>query len=111
MMSFTADGQLDPALVKERDEMFNLSTTAIRDSRADWDRPTPHPAADHPWVSGKAWTTTMQLQEARFKPGGGPGVAESEGGEESKPGQPVATQPAREDPPSLLGLSLGDTAS
>lgn len=107
----TADGQLDPALLQERGAMFNLSTTAIRDPRTDWDRPTPHPAADHPWISGKAWTTTMQLQEARFKPGGGPGVAESEGGEESKPGQPLATQAATEVPTSLLGLSLGDTAS
>jgi hypothetical protein len=109
MMSFTADGQLDPALINERDKMFNISTTEIRESRADWlnTAPTPHAAADHPWVTGKAWTTTMQLQEAKFRKGGGPGVAESKG---EGQGQPLSTQPVREDPPSLMGLSLGDTA-
>lgn len=63
MMSFTADGQLDPALLQERDKMFNLDTGMIRESRADWaaNKPTPHPAADHPWVTGKAWTTAMQV--------------------------------------------------
>lgn len=69
MMSFTADGQLDPDLLKQRDELFGVNTAAIRDSRADWAadgvRPTPHPAADHPWTTGQAWTTTMQLQEAK----------------------------------------------
>jgi hypothetical protein len=26
----------------------------------------PHPDADHPWRTGKAWTTTMQLQDAKL---------------------------------------------
>lgn len=28
-------------------------------------RPTPHPEADHPWRTGKAWTAVMQLQDAK----------------------------------------------
>jgi hypothetical protein len=26
----------------------------------------PHPDADHPWRTGKAWTTSMQLQDAKL---------------------------------------------
>ena len=28
-------------------------------------RPAPHPEADHPWRTGKAWTAVMQLQDAK----------------------------------------------
>lgn len=109
MMSFTADGQLDPALLAERDKMFGLDTSKIRESRADWvaDKPTPHPAADHPWVSGKAWTTTMQLQEARVA--GGAAAAQAEAAERGDE-EPLSTQGTDKEPPSVAGLSLGDTA-
>jgi hypothetical protein len=26
----------------------------------------PHPDADHPWRTGKAWATSMQLQDAKL---------------------------------------------
>lgn len=85
MMSFTADGQLDPALLEERDKMFGLSTSTIRESRAGWvdTKPTPHPAADHPWRTGKAWTTTMQQQEAKVagSPASAAAEADSRGAE------------------------------
>ncbi|WIA30812.1 hypothetical protein OEZ86_000870 [Tetradesmus obliquus] len=68
MMSFTADGQLDPALQKQRDDMHGISSEEIRNSRSgmlDGLQP-PHPAADHPWRTGRAWTTSMQLQDAKL---------------------------------------------
>eukprot|EP00775_Hariotina_reticulata_P005866 gene5866-6107_t len=66
MMSFTEDGQLDPALLKARDETFGISTEQIRESRRNMaaGASIPHPDADHPWHSGKAWTAVMQLQDA-----------------------------------------------
>jgi len=47
MMSFTADGQLDPALLQQRDEALSTDTTATRESRAHMaaGAPSPHPAA------------------------------------------------------------------
>jgi hypothetical protein len=55
MMSFTADGQMDPAALQERDRLLGINTGKIRESRKDWaaDKPTPHPAADHPWRTGE----------------------------------------------------------
>jgi hypothetical protein len=39
----------------------------IRNSRAGMlDGLQPPPDADHPWRTGQAWTTTMQLQEAKL---------------------------------------------
>lgn len=68
MMSFTSDGQLDPALIEERDKMYSIDTAKIRESRAEMaaNKPTPHPEADHPWHTGKAWTAVMQLQDAKI---------------------------------------------
>eukprot|EP00879_Flechtneria_rotunda_P000224 GHRR01000298.1.p1 GENE.GHRR01000298.1~~GHRR01000298.1.p1 ORF type:complete len:257 (+),score=68.82 GHRR01000298.1:291-1061(+) len=68
MMSFTADGQIDPALIEERDKMYGISTEKIRESRSDMaaNKPTPHPEADHAWRTGKAWTAVMQLQDAKI---------------------------------------------
>eukprot|EP00882_Tetradesmus_deserticola_P003087 GHRQ01003276.1.p1 GENE.GHRQ01003276.1~~GHRQ01003276.1.p1 ORF type:complete len:263 (+),score=96.94 GHRQ01003276.1:80-868(+) len=68
MMSFTGDGQLDPALQQQRDEMHGISSEEIRNSRAgmlDGLAP-PHADADHPWRTGQAWTTSMQLQDAQL---------------------------------------------
>jgi hypothetical protein len=54
MMAFTADGQMDPAALQVRDRLLGVNTDKIRDSRKDWadNKPTPHPAADHPWRTG-----------------------------------------------------------
>jgi hypothetical protein len=89
MMSFTTDGQLDPALLAERDRLLSTDTAAIRASRAGWPLPAPHPAADHPWRSGRAWAPVMQLQDARLA--GGPQQAAAEARERAGDGREVLT--------------------
>jgi len=60
MMGFTADGQLDPALEKARDDRLGVDTQAIRRSRESIPQPTVDPAANA-WEKGEV----IQLQRVR----------------------------------------------
>ncbi len=60
MMGFTADGQLDPALEKARDDRLGVDTQAIRRSRESILQPTVDPAANA-WEKGEV----IQLQRVR----------------------------------------------
>jgi hypothetical protein len=53
MMGFTADGQLRPELVTERDRRFGIDTAEKRRNRADIPSPPVDPAAN-PWMKGHA---------------------------------------------------------
>lgn len=53
MMGFTADGQLDPARVADRDRRFGISSADKRSSRSDIPAPPIDPAADA-WQKGRA---------------------------------------------------------
>lgn len=44
MKAFIADGEIDPALVDDRDQRFGIDTTAIRESRRDIEDPGADPA-------------------------------------------------------------------
>ncbi len=52
MMGFTADGQINPALVNDRDQRFNISTEAKKQNRADISAPRVQPGADA-WETGQ----------------------------------------------------------
>jgi len=52
MMGFTADGQADPALVKQRDERMGIDSDARKKARADIVMPRVDPGADA-WRRGK----------------------------------------------------------
>ncbi len=58
MMGFTADGQLDPARVQERDKRFWISSEEKKQSRADIVAPTIDPEANG-WLHGK----TLQIRD------------------------------------------------
>lgn len=63
MMGFTADGQLQPALVAARDRRFGVSTEQNRKARADIHAPPPLPGAD-------AWRQGIDVQlEPKVSPG------------------------------------------
>jgi len=51
MMGFTADGQVDPAIVAARDRRFGVSSEKKRTGRADIPAPTVAPGADA-WQNG-----------------------------------------------------------
>jgi uncharacterized protein DUF1264 len=53
MMGFTADGQIDPALVAARDERFGVRSEAIRAARSDIPKPSIDAGADA-WKQGRA---------------------------------------------------------
>ena len=57
MMGFTAEGQANPTLVKDRDKRFNISIKAKKKNREDILAPRIQPGADA-WQTGK----TVQLQ-------------------------------------------------
>jgi hypothetical protein len=52
MMGFTADGQIDPAMVSARDQRFEVSSEKKKADRADIPGPAVAPGADA-WQSGK----------------------------------------------------------
>lgn len=52
MMGFTADGQIDPAMLKARDERMGLDSAAERESRKDIKPEPVLPGADA-WMQGK----------------------------------------------------------
>jgi hypothetical protein len=57
MMGFTADGQINPAVVQERDRRLNISIETKKQNRADILTPSIQPGADA-WQTGQ----TVQLQ-------------------------------------------------
>ena len=63
MMGFTADGQIDAALVRSRDERFGLSSDDRRRQRADIAAPAVLPGADA-WQQGK----TVQIADPTHGP-------------------------------------------
>ena len=56
-LGFTADGQINPTLVNDRDRRFNISTETKKQNRADIQTPSIQPGADT-WETGQ----TVQLQ-------------------------------------------------
>lgn len=54
MMGFTADGQIDPALVADRDRRFGIDSQAQKKARADIPTPGIDPGADA-WRKGDAF--------------------------------------------------------
>ncbi|HAA27679.1 MAG TPA: DUF1264 domain-containing protein [Cyanobacteria bacterium UBA8553] len=59
MMGFTADGQANPTLVKDRDKRFNISVETKKNNRTDIPTPSIQPGADA-WQTGQI----VQLQLA-----------------------------------------------
>ncbi|MHB8111368.1 MAG: OBAP family protein [Syntrophorhabdaceae bacterium] len=64
MMSFTNDGQIDPALIKQRDERFGISTLNKRAGRQDITDPRILPGADS-WQSGQAPQLDLKVMPHR----------------------------------------------
>ncbi|MFO7305907.1 MAG: OBAP family protein [Gammaproteobacteria bacterium] len=64
MMGFTRDGQIDEQMVAERDERFGVSSTAIRQNRADIDYPPIDPDADA-WQKGVIMQAEIRREDAR----------------------------------------------
>ncbi|MBD8595366.1 OBAP family protein [Pseudomonas sp. CFBP 8758] len=58
MMGFTADGQIDPALVRERDKRFGVDSDSKKAARADIPAPAIDPGADA-WSKGRV----IQIQD------------------------------------------------
>ena len=58
MMGFTADGQIDPALVRERDKRFGIDSAKKKRERADIPVPAIDPGADA-WRKGRV----IQIQD------------------------------------------------
>ena len=64
MMGFTADGQANKALVRDRDRMLGVSAPHKRQNRADTPTPQVVPGANS-WESGR--TVQTRLEEMDFK--------------------------------------------
>jgi hypothetical protein len=64
MMGFTADGQIDEAMLEERDRRFGLSWRKRRAQRADIPPHAPFPGSNS-WESGRSVQTS--LREVDFK--------------------------------------------
>ena len=56
MMGFTADGQANPSMVRQRDERFDIDSAAEEKARQDIPTPVVHPGADA-WSRGKVIQT------------------------------------------------------
>jgi hypothetical protein len=52
MMGFTADGQADPLMIKQRNERFGIDSAAKKKAREDIPMPAILPGADA-WRQGK----------------------------------------------------------
>jgi hypothetical protein len=63
MMAFTADEQLDPELLRRRDELLGVNSLEIRKLREDIEAPIILPGADG-WKSGKA--QIIELKEIKM---------------------------------------------
>lgn len=64
MMGFTQDQQLDPALLRQRDERLGVSTTARRMSRSSIPMPQVAPGANG-WESGRTVQTSLDEKDTR----------------------------------------------
>jgi hypothetical protein len=64
MMGLTEDGQVDEALINDRDDRLGISTAQKREKRADIPSPTLVPGANF-WESGR--TVQTRLEEMDFK--------------------------------------------
>jgi len=83
MMGFTADGQIDPAIVAARDQRFGISTEDRKRNRADIPPPPIAEGADA-WQQGKV----VQIADPT-------GTEHRHGGAQSDAARPTASQPAR----------------
>ncbi|KAG2491407.1 hypothetical protein HYH03_010198 [Edaphochlamys debaryana] len=70
MMAYTADGQLPPDVLASRDRAMGVDSQQVRHRRRHMaaDPPEPHPDADHPWRTGRAWQCVMQEVDFRRPP-------------------------------------------
>ncbi|KAJ3243000.1 hypothetical protein HK104_008176 [Borealophlyctis nickersoniae] len=60
MMSFSADGQVDPDIIAKRDKMFNVDIQDLVERRKDIPEPEHDPGADH-WKKGEGvWQCKME---------------------------------------------------
>jgi hypothetical protein len=66
MMAFTQDGQINPELVKKRDELLGVSTTDLRSNRMDLITPTVLPGANQ-WEKGKWTILDVNYQDVNIK--------------------------------------------
>jgi hypothetical protein len=66
MMAFNEDGQLDPELLKRRDQLLGVNTMEIRKSREDIEVPNILPGADF-WKSGRAPVLELKETKMEFK--------------------------------------------
>lgn len=64
MMGFTADGQIDPALLQRRDERLDISSAERRQARAELPQASVDPLANA-WQSGETPQTTLQQRPVR----------------------------------------------
>ncbi len=64
MMGFTADGQVDPALVADRDRRLGVSTEERREKRASIPMPEVQPGANS-WESGRTVQTRLAEMDMR----------------------------------------------
>jgi hypothetical protein len=64
MMGLTEDGQVDEALVRDRDRRLGVSTAHKRQNRADIPTPEVAPGANS-WESGR--TVQTRLEEMDFQ--------------------------------------------
>ena len=69
MMGFTADGQLRPELIADRDSRFGISTAEKRQNRADISAPPIQPGADA-WQRGEAWQLEIAPASGKASHGG-----------------------------------------
>ncbi len=67
MMGFTADGQADPAMVRERDQRFGVDSAAQRKARSDIPAPQVLPGADA-WKTGKVIQITDPAPDGQPSP-------------------------------------------
>lgn len=65
MMTFTQDGQVNPELIKKRDDLYGLSTPENKKQRESIPSPNILPGADS-WKNGNA--TVLEVKEVKFQP-------------------------------------------
>jgi len=66
MMAFTKDGQLDPKIAAERDQLYSISVAAKKAARADIPDPKIDPGADA-WQKGSAVQLDLKTVSAKAK--------------------------------------------
>lgn len=71
MMAFTADGQIDPAMLARRDKAFGVSTDSKKKSRVDIPSYAAQPGADA-WQKGKVVQVKLKAVKSKKIPPKGP---------------------------------------